>query len=86
MWTGPLDQNSNAAIFKVVVVLERTIHLDPGLVSLKSSYDLVTRARLWAMLAGPLDHNSNAAIFKTVVFFGKNYLFGPRISFVEELL
>jgi len=63
----------------VVGYLERTIHLDPGLVSLKSSYDLVTRAELWAMWASPLDQNSNAAIFKVVVFLERTIHLDPGL-------
>ena len=38
-WVGSLDQNSFALIFKVDVLLERTIHLDHDLVILESSND-----------------------------------------------
>ena len=38
-WVGRLDQNSLALIFKVDVLLERTIHLDHDLAILESSDD-----------------------------------------------
>ena len=38
-WVGRLDQNSIAPIFKVDVLVERTIHLDHDLVILESSND-----------------------------------------------
>jgi len=65
----PLDQNSNAAIFKVVRFLERTIHLDPGIVLLKSFYDFVMRAGLWAMWASPLDQTQMVRSSKWLVFW-----------------
>jgi len=74
----------------VVAFLERTINLDPGLVSLKSSYYLVTRAGLWAMWASPLDQNSNASIFKVVGFLERTIHLDPGLvslkSFYELVM
>ena len=44
-WARRLNRNSSAAIFKVDVFLERTIHLESEIVKLKSSNDFVEAVR-----------------------------------------
>ena len=52
-WVGRLDQNSLAPIFKVDVLLERTIHLDHDLVILDSSNDFAAAGPPMGMVGRP---------------------------------
>ena len=66
---------------KRMFFLQKTLHVDPEGLSVKSPYVFVMQGGLWNRWAGPVARNWHAAIFKVDVFIGKNYPCGPRRFF-----
>ena len=76
-WVGRLNQNSLALIFKVDVLLERTIHLDHDLVILESSDDFAAAGPLMGRVGRPSRTKLSCSDLQSGCFIGKDYQFGP---------
>ena len=76
-WVCRLDQNSLAPIFKVDVLLERTIHLDHDLVILESSDDFAAAGPPMGSVGQPSRPKLTCSDVQTGCLIGKEYLFGP---------
>ena len=76
-WVGCLDQNPLAPIFKVDVLLERTIHLDHDLVILESSDDFAAAAPPMGRVGRPSQQKPTCSELQSGFFIGKDYTFGP---------
>ena len=76
-WVGRLDQNLLAPIFKVDVLLERTIHLDHDLVILESSDDFGAAGLPMGRVGLPSRTKLTCSNLQSGCFIGKDYPFGP---------
>ena len=81
----PSPPKKCSQIFKVDVLLERTIHLESDLVYLKSSDDFLAAVRAVGGVGPPSRPKLTGCDLQCGCFFGKDYPFGVRLCLVKEL-